>query len=218
MRTNYYISVSTNYYTLRARLEQQGMGGAVYHSDRHVRNLAVDRAQAEAKALELTGIALKAPLTETVDIGERRPVDITLMMFGKYKGVPVSEVDEDYLFYILKNNYVPQSAARQFHLLEARVKDRLEREALKEAAAQRCIDDRNERVIEAVGREWLEYHAKVSYGFLGDVSNILLEGHHALTERQAEVLVDLRAKSEGRRGSKRYEAKYEELQGILGAA
>ena len=82
MKTRYYISTGskTNFYTLRYSFDEatsRSVGDGlppeigVVTRDYHVRNLSIDRAEAVAKAREITGKDLDADF-DVLPIGERR--------------------------------------------------------------------------------------------------------------------------------------------------
>lgn len=212
---NFFITTGekSNFYTLRAEKACWNGSGHRYYVEIHLQNLSTDKDKAIDKARALTGLDFDTSL-KTKAIGEKTPVDWSVIRFGKHYGTPIEDVPKDYLIFVIEKNYVPSSAMPQYEALKALVEDDLEARSQEREREIAAAKQANSPLIDAFGRDWLENAKKFADGFLGDVARQVLNGE-ILSERQLEILTEIRAKAEGRRNSKAYKAKYDKLYGVL---
>lgn len=230
MSTNYYIGTGALncYYTLRYRFEEPvyersetGVNCVgVRERDYHVRNLSIDREEAVRKAREITGAALDASF-DVRPIGERLAVDPSIMPIGKYEGKSVydiAESDPEYLCWFCENVGGARHA-ETVALAKALMAHRLaERDAARKAEA----DTAAAKAVKVVAllkpvADALKAASRGSGDFCDSVGGEMLAGRLPMG-RAVDIALDVYAKGFGRRGSKAYDAAYDEACGWMDAA
>ena len=224
MKTRYYISTGrlNNFYTLRMTYDETGSRSVgdglppdlfTITRDYHVRNLAIDKAEAIAKARELTGLDLSAEF-DVLPIGERRDYegDWSIFRAGKYEGRSIHEVleeDREYVLFMLENNAGSDRYARTLDLARALLADDLAARAAARAKAARRAAIRKARRIALLAPSagvLREYYGAGS--FAHDIAASLEEGTLPFG-RGYSIALDMIARADGRRrGSKGYEDRY----------
>lgn len=219
---NYYIATGekSNYYTLRAKQQRYGSQGYRYEVDVHVRNLSTNRDKAAKKAREFVGRPVPIdPDLETYpfDNAPAQAIDYSILRFGKYQGRDIAEIaleDPDYLVFVVDQGYVPTKAQGNIEHIKMFVGTQLEQLEQERQQAQARQQQRASRLVDAFGKDWLELQVTYGGNFAQDVCSSILQGCEP-TERAIDILMEIRAKEAGRRGSKAYQAAFETLEQAL---
>lgn len=223
----YYIGTGAKncFYTLRYEFEETVYlklpGGAVdtkvVPRDYHICNLSIDREQAIAKALELTGKDLSASF-EVETIARRRAgeVDWSVFHFGKYEGESIHEVrqkDPDYLIWV-GENYNSQCQSKTIEMIKALMEHELAERQQQRDQEQILREARQARVTELC-QEIAERLADGQGGFRDSVARDFSRGEPPSSTRARNIVVDILAKEKGRRNSQGYAKESEALWDLL---
>ena len=230
----YYISTGdlAGYYTLRYRFNERyyvssgdGMGGhemGVRERDYYVCNLSTDREEAISKAVARCGKNLKIDFD--LDEIKRRPqreIDWSVMRAGKYIGKSIHEVreqDPNYLMWLIENMAKGRDYIGTVELAKSLMSHELGAKEQAKAAKDALALHEGRCFLMAVGsgKESLGKQIMTSWS-MNERSSFMQEiGHGALAGRapygrRLEVAFEILAKESGRRGSKAYQARLDEL-------
>ena len=234
MKNNgYFISTGdrTGFYTLKQLVFEttytmndygQHMPSGVTEKEMYFQNLSTDREEAIRKAREITGFDLEigfdlyeitkrnAEQMEAARAAEALRIsstDWSVMTFGKHQGRKLSDLlteDRSYLDFVSKMD----SGDGQHHAKVAQ-----EILAPSRAVEALATDAKRTKVINALGLLWLQQWEQLdSHGFCYDVSKQILSGANLPSDRAIDILVEVKAKGFGRRGSKKYQAALEAIE------
>ena len=244
MKNYYYISTGdlNGFYTLRhtftetcySRTEDGGVESFPVERDWYIRNLSTDREEAIQKAnqwaddhgipanrrrfrAEFDLAEIKRRSAEEIEAGREREAqrilstDWSILPFGKYAGQNLRDLvttDPEYVSFVATwNSGDGQHCAKIAAELIAPYL------AAKNAAKVTRID----QIIAAFGRDVLEHFADDQpHSFAGSVSREILKGHEP-SPRAIDILTEIIAKLAGRRNSKAYNARYEQICELLPA-
>lgn len=219
---NHYISTGDKncFYTLRYRFSDTG---AVRHEDGtvetyeivrdfHIRNLSIDKAEAIAKAKEITGKDLSADF-EVGQISRVDQIDWSIFQGGKYTGRSIHEVaetDRDYLIYICENCATSRNYAKTVELAKALIQHELDQRAGDRQQAHAEAEARKEQIKAKLGK-YADILHDGRRGFCDSIAEGIRRGELP-TGRGADITLDILAKRcGGRARSKAYNAAYEEI-------
>lgn len=221
MKSGYYISsgLKNNFYTLRHWFDEHyashvGDGlppeVGVRRRDYHIRNLSIDKEKALVEFEKFVG--RKAVIEFDVDpIGFRRPAisaedrDWSIFYAGKYEGKSiheVAEIDKPYLLFMIDSNMNNEKYSRTLEMAKALVARELAEIAAKKAKAERG----KARVKKLLAGAILPL---ADMGGFGASLSESIEKGDLPYGRGVWIMIDMLAKSAGRRNSKAYAAKEE---------
>ena len=238
MKNYYYISTGdlNGFYTLRhtftetcySRTENGGVESFPVERDWYIRNLSTDREEAIEKAsawadennipanrrlfrAEFDLAEIKRRSAEEIEASREREAerirttDWSILPFGKYAGKSLRDLvttDPEYVSFVATwNSGDGQHCAKVAAELIAPYL------AAKNAEKSSRID----KIIAAFGRNILERFADDQpHQFAGSVSREILKGNIP-SDRAINILSDIAAKLTGRRNSKAYNARYQEI-------
>lgn len=238
MKNYYYISTGdlNGFYTLRhtftetcySRTENGGTESFPVERDWYIRNLSTDREEAIQKANQWAddhGISvnrrrfraefdlaeIKRRSAEEIEAANEREAerirttDWSILPFGKYAGKSLRDLvtaDPEYVSFVATWN----SGDGQYC---AKVAAELIAPYLSAKNAVKA--SRIDQIVAAFGRDVLERFADDQpHQFAGSVSREILKGHIP-SDRAIDILLDITAKLTGRRNSKAYNARYQEI-------
>lgn len=146
------------------------------------------------------------------------PIDWSILQGGKHSGVSVAELAEsargkEYLVWLIENCATSKTYAKTVELARAYVAHEL---ASKSAALAAAVEAKRERAFaqaRAFGREFCAALREVP-GFAGNIVRGWVAGR-PVHGRALDVMIEIAARSCGRRGSKAFEARVAELKKIL---
>lgn len=219
MKTTYYISTGALgcFYTLRCRFVDWGHNratGEIYRipRDYYVKNLSTDRDKAIAAAHEYTGEDLSCAF-DLNDIERREdPIDWSMFQTGKYAGRPLLDVlaeDRDYVLFICENWSHSAKYHKTCELAMAYIeRDLVEREMEREITA--TIRRANRARCIAILAPFASALAQHGGEFCTSVAADMRDGYLP-SGRGHSIVIDILAKERGRRNSKAYMERYEEL-------
>lgn len=216
------------FYTLRYAFEETGrrhVGEGNFedftiHRDYHIRNLAIDREEAIAKAREITGKGMSATF-EVSPIDRRDSIDWSVLQGGKFEGKSIHEVREmeggnDYLCYLVENCKGSKRYAKTVELLEALLASELTARANnREAKLQAEATEKAARA--AKSEDVAVVMAACSRGsgdFCDSIAKDLRNGFIP-SGRGLSITLDIFAKAHGRRNSKAYDEAFTKAAQIL---
>lgn len=244
----YFISTGdkNGFYTLRKMEIESSVDsdGMPYTNEREIyfQNLSTDRAEALAKAKEITGYDLEVgfDLTTIARLKEEEYArlralraeylanfDASIFHGGKYAGRKIAEVfseDQGYVRWFANsssnNDEIQLQVATCVSLMAPVI-----------AAQKNASGSRREKLIAVLGKEWLMNRAaedrwgfKGSVGLailgfrLGDMGKAVLDDSVNLpSDRAIEIFFEMKAKESGRRNSKAYNAALEALEAAIAA-
>jgi uncharacterized protein (DUF3820 family) len=139
--------------------------------------------------------------------------DASVFDGGKYSGRKIADVlveDEQYVRWFTTRYPSNEELKRQIATCEELL-------APIYAAEKAAKDSANAKTILAFGREWLEMYANSSEGFCQSVASSILKGEW-VSERADYIMREVWAKHiGGRKGSKKYQAAWDELEARFAA-
>jgi hypothetical protein len=226
METTYTHYISTGaqevYYTLRVRWQEtlRLRSGEVVLVDRdhHIQNLSLDVIEATRKAKELTGENLTPGFIPQGTRSTNSTIDFSILRGGKYEGESIYTLagtteGKKYLLWFAENLAKSPTHAKTVVLLQALLAADLKvrqdaRDA--EAVAREETSVKRIQFCEDLG---ILATLEVSGDWAASVSSDIRSGG-TVSDRCADIIINILAKKVGRGGSKKYQVEEDRLIGL----
>lgn len=206
----YYISTGDKncFFTLRYEFDESTPDGGFITRDYYIRNLSIEREQAIAKAREIIGSSLEINF-DLDEIRRRSEVDWSVLQNGKHAGTSIHELQnteegKQYLCWLCENCATSKGYAKTVELAKALVAHELAKRQEVRDEAKKSEEEKAAKLKEIFAPIEAVLGEKEG-GFCGSIAHDLRRGW-APKGRAVPIVIDIYAKSFGRRNSKAYAA------------
>jgi hypothetical protein len=224
-KSTYYISTGalSGFYTLRVRFNERvyfrtgdgegGIDSQIVTRDYFIRNLSTDPEIAKQKAFEYMGKHLDINFT-LEDIARRKAgsIDWSIFQAGKYRGLSIVEVlekDKDYVLWACENLATQTSYEKTIELAKAYIEHELNDRHTQREEKKSKEEDQKQKIIQTT-TEIANQLEDGKGGFRDSIARDLRKGVIP-AGRGFNIMVDILSKIHGRRNSKAYSDRYQEL-------